>query len=168
MPPRTLFPRALRFTHPAHPTMLNTPRFFNTTVPRPDYNPKKTVEQVKSRGKTGPFSWKAGVLFLIAGAGLIQYFRMEKQRMERKRIADMTKGVGRPKVGGPLDGLVDHNGHTIVDRSDLAGRYRLVYFGFTRCPDICPEELDKMAQMIEGTPSPSYQTMGKQFINSSI
>ncbi|KAK3939416.1 SCO1/SenC-domain-containing protein [Diplogelasinospora grovesii] len=107
----------------------------------------KTVEEAKSRYRSGPFSWKAGLLFVVTGAGLLWYFEHEKERMQRKRVADATKGVGRPKVGGPFE-LVDQNGNTVTDR-DLKGKYSLVYFGFTHCPDICPEELDKMARMFD-------------------
>ncbi|CZT01944.1 probable Sco1 protein [Rhynchosporium graminicola] len=107
----------------------------------------KTVQEAKSRYKSGPFSALAGVLFLASGAGLIFYFRYEKARMERKRVAEAAKGVGRPKVGGPFQ-LLDQKGEVWGDEK-MRGRYSLVYFGFSHCPDICPEELDKMAQMID-------------------
>ncbi|APA08787.1 hypothetical protein sscle_04g035570 [Sclerotinia sclerotiorum 1980 UF-70] len=107
----------------------------------------KTVQEQRSRYRSGPFSWTAGVLFLGAGAGLIFYFRYEKARMERRRVAEAAKGVGRPKVGGPFE-LVDHKGEKFSSEN-MKGKYSLVYFGFTHCPDICPEELDKMAQMID-------------------
>ncbi|KAK5149050.1 hypothetical protein LTR04_000148 [Oleoguttula sp. CCFEE 6159] len=89
----------------------------------------------------------AGLLFFVAGAGLTIYFRTEKERMARKRIAETTKGIGRPKVGGQFE-LIDQNGRRFTDE-DMKGKYALVYFGFTHCPDICPEELDKMAGMID-------------------
>ncbi|KAK4192520.1 putative mitochondrial protein SCO1 precursor [Podospora australis] len=107
----------------------------------------KTVEEAKSRYRSGPFSLKAGLLFVATGAGLMYYFEHEKERMQRKRIADATKGVGKPKVGGPFE-LIDQNGNKVT-QEDLKGRYSLVYFGFTHCPDICPEELDKMARMFD-------------------
>ncbi|KAJ4298697.1 Cu-binding protein [Collariella sp. IMI 366227] len=107
----------------------------------------KTVEEAKSRYRSGPFSWKAGLLFVLTGCGLVWYFENEKVRMQRKRVADSTKGHGRPKVGGSFD-LIDQNGKRVTDQ-DLKGRYSLVYFGFTHCPDICPEELDKMAIMFD-------------------
>lgn len=69
--------------------------------------------------------------------------------MARKRIADQTKGVGKPKVGGPFE-LIDQNGNSFTSK-DMEGRYALVYFGFTHCPDICPDELDKMALMYDKT-----------------
>lgn len=44
--------------------------------------------------------------------------------MQRKRIAEATKGVGRPKVGGPFE-LVDHNGKPFTSEM-MKGRYALV------------------------------------------
>ncbi len=88
----------------------------------------KTVEEAKSRYRMGPFSWKAGLLFIITSAGLVWYFEYEKARMQRKRIADATKGVGRPKVGGAFE-LVDHEGRPFTSE-DLKGRYSLVGFLF--------------------------------------
>lgn len=67
--------------------------------------------------------------------------------MNRQRIAEASKGMGRPLVGGPFH-LKDHDGRDFTEQN-LKGKYSLVYFGFTHCPDICPEELDKMAGMIE-------------------
>ena len=59
-----------------------------------------------------------------SGAALVFYFRYEKARMERKRVAEAAKGVGRPKVGGPFE-LTDHEGKKFGD-ADLKGKYSLV------------------------------------------
>jgi protein SCO1/2 len=71
-----------------------------------------------------PFNITAAVLFVAAGAGLYFYFTYEKERMARKRIAEQTKGIGKPKVGGPFD-LIDHNGNRFTSE-DMKGKYALV------------------------------------------
>lgn len=99
---------------------LQSLRLFSTTSTRP----AKTVQQLKSRQQTGPFSWKAGLLFIITGAGMIIYFRVEKARLERKRITEMSKGVGKPKVGGPFV-LKDLDGKEFTEEN-LKGKYSFV------------------------------------------
>lgn len=42
-------------------------------------------------------------------------------------------------MGGPFM-LTDQNGRRVSDTA-FAGRYRLVYFGFTFCPDVCPTDM---------------------------
>lgn len=80
--------------------------------------------QIKQRNSTGPFSWKAALLFILTGAGMVIYFRVEKARLERKRIAEMSKGVGKPKVGGPFV-LKDLDGKEFT-AEDLKGKYSFV------------------------------------------
>ncbi|PFH58503.1 hypothetical protein XA68_13588 [Ophiocordyceps unilateralis] len=133
------FPRPLR----PRLTPLRAP--VRTTAPRRTKH--KTVEQARSRYSTGPFSWKAGVIFVATCSLLVWYFESEKSRMQRQRIADSTKGVGKPKVGGNFD-LIDQDGNPFTSAM-VKGKHSLVYFGFTRCPDICPEELDKMARILD-------------------
>ncbi|HEX8642229.1 MAG TPA: SCO family protein [Allosphingosinicella sp.] len=43
------------------------------------------------------------------------------------------------RIGGPLP-LTTHKGRRLSE-AELAGKYRLVYFGFTYCPDVCPVDL---------------------------
>ena len=42
-------------------------------------------------------------------------------------------------LGGPFT-LTNQDGGTTSDR-DFAGRYRLIYFGYGFCPDVCPTDL---------------------------
>lgn len=46
-------------------------------------------------------------------------------------------------VGGPFS-LVDETGRAVTNDS-YAGRWRLMYFGFTFCPDVCPTDAAKLA-----------------------
>ena len=65
-------------------------------------------------------------------------------------VALLLLGACRGEAGGPppLDGvpmggpftLTDQNGRRVSD-TQFAGKYRLVYFGFTFCPDVCPVDL---------------------------
>lgn len=59
----------------------------------------------------------------------------------------LSKSIGKPSIGGPFS-LTTHTNDPFTEQ-DLLGRWTLIYFGFTHCPDICPEELDKMGEAIE-------------------
>ncbi|HEX4738200.1 MAG TPA: SCO family protein [Allosphingosinicella sp.] len=47
-------------------------------------------------------------------------------------------------IGGSYT-LTDQNGRTVRD-TDFAGKYRIVYFGYTHCPDVCPTDLAAISQ----------------------
>ncbi|OSZ70392.1 SCO family protein [Sphingomonas sp. IBVSS2] len=51
------------------------------------------------------------------------------------------------RIGGPFT-LTDPDGKPVRD-SDFAGKYRIVYFGYTWCPDICPNDMLKIGQAMK-------------------
>lgn len=62
----------------------------------------------------------------------------------------VRKGVLGPQpqaaaVGGPFQ-LIDTSGRT-VDQDVLKGKWSVVFFGFTHCPDICPTTLFELGQV---------------------
>jgi protein SCO1/2 len=59
-----------------------------------------------------------------------------------------VKSSGTALIGGPFSLVGGEDGETVTDR-DFRGRYRLVFFGFTHCPDICPAELQVIAQALD-------------------
>ena len=54
---------------------------------------------------------------------------------------------GPMTIGGPFV-LVDGDGRTVTERS-FRGKYMLVYFGFTWCPDVCPTTLGQVADALD-------------------
>ena len=64
----------------------------------------------------------------------------------RERIGELT-GTGTALIGGPFT-LTDQNGTTVTDAS-FRGKYMLVFFGYTYCPDVCPTELQVMTRAIQ-------------------
>jgi protein SCO1/2 len=49
-------------------------------------------------------------------------------------------------IGGPFT-LTNQDGRTVTER-DFQGKYRIVYFGFANCPDICPTDLATVGKAI--------------------
>src|SRR6266446_468224 len=55
--------------------------------------------------------------------------------------------TGTPAIGGPFT-LVSTNGETVTDQS-FRGKWLLIFFGYTFCPDVCPTSLNDMSVALE-------------------
>lgn len=57
-----------------------------------------------------------------------------------------SPGYAEDVVKGNFE-LIDHHGQVVTEHS-YDGKLRLVYFGFTRCPDVCPTTLFEVARVM--------------------
>lgn len=55
--------------------------------------------------------------------------------------------AGAPQIGGAFE-LTNHEGKQVTDR-DFRGKYMLVFFGYTSCPDVCPTEMNTISLAFE-------------------
>jgi cytochrome oxidase Cu insertion factor (SCO1/SenC/PrrC family) len=70
--------------------------------------------------------------------------------------------MGRVSIGGNFD-LIDFNGQKISNK-DFHGKYLLVYFGFTFCPDVCPTALNHIKEALELLPDNTRKLIVPIFI----
>lgn len=72
-------------------------------------------------------------------------------------------GSGTAAKGGPFT-LIDGNGKVVRD-SDFRGRYMLVYFGYTFCPDVCPAALGKLSTVLDRLDKAQLDKLAVLFIS---
>lgn len=83
------------------------------------------------------------ILFAVALISLGVGVTAWKLTAERQ-VEAIDAPLAGAKIGGPFR-LIDQDGKVLSSES-LKGRYRLMYFGYTYCPDICPTDVQKMSQ----------------------
>lgn len=96
-------------------------------------------------------SYRSLGLTMLTGAGLWWYFEsMEKDRMTRAAAkgAKQAKVAGAAAIGGDFE-LVESESGKKFCLDDLKGNFSMLYFGFTHCPDVCPDELEKIASAVD-------------------
>lgn len=91
---------------------------------------------------------KASAIFIILGGTLYYLFERQKRKIDEKRHEEETRSYGKPNIGGHPFALTDHDGKQFTEK-DLLGKFSLIYFGFSHCPDICPDELDKLGVWLD-------------------
>jgi len=94
----------------------------------------------------GPISWAAFGLVAVASASAVGYYQVERERRIEKAMGKVVT-TGKPAIGGPWT-LVDMDGNLVTNKS-FEGKWLLLYFGFARCPDICPSEMYKVGQVMD-------------------
>lgn len=85
---------------------------------------------------------------LLIGAGTAYYqvkFQKAHVRIGGSTDAGGALPVAGLDIGGPFS-LTNHLGEAVTEK-DYADQYKLIYFGFTYCPAICPTELQKISRV---------------------
>jgi len=106
-----------------------------------------TPLEKKQSSSSGPISWKGLLVFAIAGGGIWYYVKYLKEEKEKAKEAERNRSIGMASLGGPFE-LVDQDGKPKTDK-DFLGKWIFIYFGFCHCPDICPDQLEKITTIIE-------------------
>lgn len=144
-----LLPAGRRYLNPQ--TCLQ-PRFYSNSSKKAvdsDFNDETAFEKANQPVSVG-INWKA--VGLLSGIGSIAIYLLQREKSqpqiepEEPEDPALAETPTTLSIGGPFN-LIDQHGNPFSEK-ELLGKFSLLYFGFSRCPDICPDELDKMAEVL--------------------
>ncbi|MBI1273417.1 MAG: SCO family protein [Alphaproteobacteria bacterium] len=88
-----------------------------------------------------------GCVIGLAVAGYVVWHDGGRDRARMEDMRDFALNAPGIEIGGPFT-LIDQNGKTVTEQI-LQGKYSLISFGFTYCPDVCPSRIQDMVLAID-------------------
>ncbi|KAI3389467.1 hypothetical protein SNEBB_004206 [Seison nebaliae] len=93
-------------------------------------------------------TWRSFTITSTIGIGLVGIVAYLRHEQKEKIKLEKRKMVGKTALGGEWEGLIDSNNDQISSK-DFHGKWCLLYFGFTHCPDICPEQIERLCEVVD-------------------
>eukprot|EP00835_Amoeboradix_gromovi_P000464 NODE_16_length_41655_cov_0.272813.p15 type:complete len:274 gc:universal NODE_16_length_41655_cov_0.272813:36848-36027(-) len=108
----------------------------------------KSAMQTNSE-KTASLQTRALIILALTSVGLLFAYNEQKKKIEiEKEKLLKNESVGIPDIGRPFTLFNCKLGKETSSETYL-GKLQILYFGFTSCPDICPEELEKLSNALK-------------------
>jgi len=113
-------------------------------VERPEAMGTRTPQTPKPQA---PITWVNLAATGVVVGMMLAFYYYAKDKKQKALDKERRKFLGKAKIGGTFE-LIDHNGK-LTRSEDFLGKWVFIYFGFTHCPDICPDELEKLGQVVD-------------------
>ena len=88
------------------------------------------------------------IVIMAVGFG-IKIFNVQNNSLQLNSSTTIEKGhsTGTPMIGGSFS-LINQDGN-IISNETYRGKYVLIFFGYTFCPDICPSTLSNFSSAMD-------------------
>lgn len=151
---------------PFNPTAGNDIKGGDKKVSETDYFSDEDNTSFQSDRKFSNFVLFTGAFALFVLYMYSNVMGVVKKREQKIQNVGKASYTGKADIGGDWL-LYDVDGKPVTHK-DFEGKYYLIYFGFTMCPDVCPVSLNKVAKakkMVQQSKEYKYFELASIFVS---